>query len=55
MERFQLLFELDRKFSNLWGLTIRRRVANLVQNFSVSGDFISQKRNGTGNVNDFLW
>ena len=30
------------------------KVANLVQNFSVSGDFISQKRNGTGNVNDTI-
>ena len=48
--------KLKGKFLNCESLSnyTDEKVANLVQNFSVSGKFKSQKRNGTGNVNDTI-
>ena len=48
---FNYCLNWTENFLNYGDLTIYadEKVANLVQNFSVSGDFISQKRNGTGN------
>ena len=53
---FNYCLNLEENFLSNGGLTIYadEKVANLVQNFSVPGDFISQKRNGTGNVNDTI-